>query len=196
MAATGAAQEAADSAVATARIERGAERPGVPESFIQMMQACTVSAVHLEMRDVYTPDDPDYLRWRAGDHFDPAERWPEWSHLVSRVMAQGAVVRRARVISEPVTDYVRYEHALTGRLNIGAGELVRWLPRRYASDLCLPGNDFWLFDMRLVLFNHFSGDGSSGDKEVRHESAVVELCALAFEAVWDRAVPHHLYEPK
>lgn len=194
MAPTCAAHGADDPAVATARAECGPKRPGVPESFIQMMQACTISAVHLEMRDVYTPNDPDYLRWRAGGHFDPAERWPEWTRLVSRVIAQGAVVRRARIISEPVTDYVRYEHALTSRLNIGAGELVRWLPRRYASDLCLPGNDFWLFDGRLVLFNHFAGDGSSGDKEVRDGSAVVELCAQAFEAVWDRAVPHHLYE--
>lgn len=30
--------------------------------------------------------------------------------------------------------------------NVKAGEEVRWLPRRQASDLALPGNDFWLFD--------------------------------------------------
>jgi hypothetical protein len=158
------------------------------------MKGCTVSALHLEMRDVYTPNDPDYQQWKAGDYFDPAERWPERIDLVSSVVAQGAVVRRARIVSEPVTEYVRYEHALTDRLNIDAGELVRWLPRRRASDLSLPGNDFWLFDGRIVLFNHFAGDGSSGDKELRDEPTVIELCARAFESVWDRAVPHQVYE--
>lgn len=196
MAPTSGAGAAPDSTAARARPEPdlGAKRAPVPGSFIEMMQRCTVSAVHLEMRDIYTPNDPDYLQWRAGDHFDPVERWPEWIDLVSGVIAQGAVVRRARIVSEPVTDYIRYEHALTGRLNVGAGELVRWLPRRRASDLCLPGNDFWVFDERLVLFNHFAGDGSSGDKEVRDEPGVIKLCVAAFEAVWERAVPHHEYE--
>jgi hypothetical protein len=148
------------------------------------------------LRDLYTPQDPDYLRWLAGDHFDPAERWPDWIAAIREVVANGVVVRRARIISEPVTDYVRYEYALTDGLNIAAGESVRWLPRRLASDLALPGNDFWLFDGRLVLFNHFGGDGSSGGKELRHESSVVQLCAAAFDAVWNRAIPHEIYLPK
>jgi hypothetical protein len=147
------------------------------------------------MRDAYTPRDSDYLRWLAGDHFDPALRWPGWIEMVEKLVAKGVPVRRARIVSEPVTDYIRYEYALTAGLNIAAGELVRWLPRRLASDLALPGNDFWLFDDRLVLFNHFAGDGSSGDKELREEPAVITLCASAFEAVWDRAIPHDDYRP-
>lgn len=189
-----AAGGALDSTAVKVRPEPGSELVPVPGSFIELMQGCTVSAVHLEMRDFYTPKDLDYLRWRAGDRFDPAERWPEWIELVSGVVARGVVVRRARIVSEPVTDYIRYEHGLTERLNIGSGELVRWLPRRRTSDLCLPGNDFWVFDNRLVLFNHFAGDGSSGDKELREEPAVINLCASAFEAVWERAVPHQEYE--
>lgn len=182
MAPTSAEGEALDSTAAKVRPELGVERVAVPGSFIEMMQGCTVSAVHLEMRDTYTPKDPDYLRWQAGEHVDPARRWPEWIELVSGAVARGVVVRRARIVSEPVTDYIRYEHGLTDRLNIGSGELVRWLPRRRASDLSLPGNDFWVFDDRLVLFNHFAGDGSSGDKELREEPAVITLCASAFEA--------------
>ena len=36
------------------------------------------SALHFEARDVYTPDDPDYLGWVAGERFDPAVRYREW----------------------------------------------------------------------------------------------------------------------
>ncbi|WP_438948653.1 DUF6879 family protein [Streptomyces atratus] len=55
--------------------------------------------------------------------------------------ARGVRVLRARVVSEPVTEYIRFEHAITDA-NLRAGEEVRWLPRRRASTLALPGNDF------------------------------------------------------
>ena len=72
---------------------------------------------------------------------------------------------------------------------------MRWLPRRRASDLCLPGNDFWVFDDRLVRFGYFAGDGEFLEHELADDPAVVRLCAAAFEAVWERAVPHAGYRP-
>jgi hypothetical protein len=147
------------------------------------------------MRDVYTPDDPVYLDWRAGVAIEPRKRWSEWYDLMSVTTARGVKVRRARIVSEPVTDFIRYEYDLTEGLNIAAGEEVRWLPRRQASDLAVPGNDFWLFDSHLVLFNIFAGDGRWPDDgyELRAEPAVIQLCARAFESVWQRATPHQNY---
>lgn len=161
----------------------------VPASFLDLMGGCTKSVLHLEMRDCYARDT-DFQRWQAGDRFDPAERWPEWFDLMAGLVARGVPVQRARIVSQPVTDYIRYEHAITDALNVASGEDVRWLPRRSTSDLALPGNDFWLFDEQTALFNHFAGDGSSGPKELRTESEVVELCRTAFTAVWERAIPH------
>ena len=74
--------------------------------------------------------------------------------------------------SEPVTDYIRFEYAITGEVNVSAGEDVRWLPRRQASDLCLPGNDFWLFDGELVRFSYFSGAGHILEDELVSDLAV------------------------
>lgn len=106
-------------------------------------------------------------------------------------VGRGVVMRRVRIISEPVTDYIRYEHALTP-VNVMLGEQVRWLPRRQASDIALPGNDLWIFDGRLVQFNHFTGNGDWADPKysVTEDPAVVELCSSAFEAVWERGVEH------
>jgi len=103
-------------------------------------------------------------------------------------------MRRARIVSEPVTDYIRWEHAVTA-LNVGAGEQVRWLPRRHASDIALPGNDFWLIDGRLVMFHFFSGDGDwvAPGSETTEDPAAVSLCASAFETVWARGIPHEKY---
>src|SRR2546429_7589355 len=103
----------------------------------------TASAVHLEMRDQYTPDDPVFLRWRAGNP-DPDPVYPDWYDLVRAQTARGISFRRARVVSEPLSEFVRFEYDITAGMNIAAGERVRWLPRRQGSDPWLPGNDFWL----------------------------------------------------
>jgi hypothetical protein len=110
-------------------------------------------------------------------------------------VARGVRFRRARVVSEPVSDFIRFEYESTAGLNIAAGEEVRWLPRRRASDLCLPGNDFWLFDDRLIRFHYFSGNGEIVEDELCSDPAVISSCAAAFEAVWERAVPHADYRP-
>ncbi|MEV7776544.1 DUF6879 family protein [Kitasatospora sp. NPDC086791] len=167
-------------------------------AFSDLLAGAEHSAVHLEMRDSYgiagEAEEFEQFR-RTGVHpdLDPeGEGWSGWVSMIRAAVARGVVVRRARIVSEPVTEYIRYEHAGTV-VNLVAGEQVRWLPRRRASDIALPGNDFWLFDGRIVRFNHFTGDGASAGPEMCEDPAVAKLCADAFEAVWERAVPHEQY---
>ncbi|GAA1122230.1 DUF6879 family protein [Nocardiopsis composta] len=167
-------------------------------AFTDMLAGCRGSALHLEMRDVYAVGDEaeEFQAWRKGHRTDWEDReswWHPYYQAVSEAVARGVRVRRARVVSEPVSEYIRYEHFIT-RANVIAGEQVRWLPRRRATDLALPGNDFWLFDERIVRVNHFSGEGAMLTPEVREEPALAKLCADAFEAVWERAVPHEEYQ--
>src|SRR5690349_17725155 len=111
------------------------------------------------MRDGYMRSDPVFLAWEAGERPDPVDRdswWSPWWQLTTDTAARGVDLRRARIVSEPISDYIRCEYDWTFA-NIAAGEKVRWLPRRQASDLALPGNDFWLFDIQTVLLNHFDG---------------------------------------
>ncbi|MEO3762742.1 DUF6879 family protein [Streptomyces sp. B8F3] len=172
--------------------------PSGRPTFNELMAGCTQSAVHLEMRDVYGIDQEkeSFAAWKNGFRHDPADRdswWRPWHDLIAETVGRGVVVRRARIVSEPVTDYIRYEHSGTFT-NVAAGEQVRWLPRRQASDLALPGNDFWLFDGQLIRWNHFTGDGGSGGPELSDDPAAAKLCATAFEAVWQRGIPHDEYE--
>ncbi|MFE7967524.1 DUF6879 family protein [Streptomyces cellulosae] len=166
--------------------------------FAELIAACTQSAVHLEMRDVYSVEGERdrFEDWRRGVRLDPADEatwWRPWVDLIRETVARGVVVRRARIVSEPVSEYIRFEHSGTFT-NVAAGEDVRWLPRRRASDLALPGNDFWLFDGRLIRWNHFTGDGASAGPELSDDPAAAKLCESAFEAVWERAIPHDEYE--
>lgn len=156
-------------------------------------------ALHLEMRDTYTVnDETGRFRWflEKGyrDHHAEAEQRRPWMTLIQNGAAAGKVFRRARIISEPVTDYIRYEWEGTTR-NVEAGEEIKWLPRRLASAIALPGNDFWLFDDSTVVFTVFTGEGQVLQRQLTTDPAIIHLCRSAFETVWARAIPHHNYTP-
>ncbi|WP_424216324.1 DUF6879 family protein (plasmid) [Streptomyces sp. BI20] len=165
--------------------------------FSELLAGSRTSALHLEMRDYY--DDPDeaprVAAWEAGYRPNPDDRstwWRPWLDMVQETVARGVDVRRARIVSEPVSRYTRYLYDGTFA-NIAAGEGIRWLPRKQASDIALPGNDFWVFDGKLVRFGYFSGEGTYLGDDVTDEPSVAKLCTDAFEAVWERAVPHEEY---
>ncbi|MQA98063.1 MAG: hypothetical protein GEV11_26915 [Streptosporangiales bacterium] len=157
------------------------------------MGTASLTAVHLEMRDGYGTD-PVFEAWQAGELDLTRPAYPGWYEEVRRHRARGVEFRRVRIVSEPVTDYIRFEYEITAANNAAAGEQVRWLPRRQASDLHLPGNDFWVFDDRAVRFGHFAGDGTYVGDEECDDLAVVQMCSWAFEAAWKRAVPHEEYD--
>jgi hypothetical protein len=167
-------------------------------SFAELLDGARYTAVHLEMRDAYGVSDEaeDFALWKAtGERdADPGSRyWAPWVDLIRGAVERGVCIRRARIVSEPVSDYIRYEHAGTP-VNLSAGEQVRWLARRRVSDVPLPGNDFWLIDSALVRWNHFSGEGASCGGEMSDDPAAAGLCSRAFEAVWARAVPHEEFK--
>jgi len=66
---------------------------------------------------------------------------------------------------------------------------------RRRSPRDLPGNDFWVFDDRLVRFAHFAGTGEFRYDDLTDDPAVVRLCIAAFDAVWTRGIPHAEYQP-
>ncbi|MEU0935145.1 DUF6879 family protein [Embleya sp. NPDC005971] len=99
----------------------------------ELLSSVRKRAWHLEIRDDYAGTSPAFVAWPAGVAYDrgPADR--AWHALVGSAMAHGAQVRRARIVSEPIGDYIRYEHEATPAANLAAGEEVRWLPRRHTA---------------------------------------------------------------
>lgn len=156
-----------------------------------LLHGASRRALHMELRDVYA-GSPAFLAWLQGTPHDRSKADAQWHELVAPLAAFGVDLRRARIVSEPVTDYIRFEHSVTPLANLAAGERVRWLPRRKASTLALPGNDFWLIDDR-VLFNIFSGMGEWIGTDAVDDPDVVQFCAEAFENVWTRGTDHADY---
>lgn len=166
-------------------------------SFADLLRAVEQSAVHLELRDSYDVGNEaaGFDAWKQGHRLDAADRaswWRPWLDLVQEVTAKGVHIRRARVITEPPSQYIRYEHSFTFT-NVAAGEEVRWLPRSGTSGISLPDHDFWLFDGSLVQFNVFDDDGRWIRTNQTEEATAVAGCATAFDEVWERAIPHDKY---
>jgi len=156
-------------------------------------------ALHLEMRDVYAAADHSRFRkWLAGETFDPqqeAQWWRPWQEMMSRHREAGRTLRRLRVVSEPVTEYIKFEFLDAAEL-VKAGEDVRWLPRQQAYALLLPGNDLWCFDAETIVFTYLSGDGAVQGYELTTDPGLVGQVVAAFEAAWSVAVPHGEYDPR
>ncbi|MCX4831198.1 hypothetical protein OG746_20900 [Streptomyces sp. NBC_01016] len=153
------------------------------------------SAVHLETRDDYGTN-PRLEAWQRGERVDWTDRdswWHPFHQTIADAVARGVSIRRARVVSEPVSEYIRWEHDSTHG-NLAAGEDVRWLPRSALAGFLVPAHDFWLFDGNLLRIHHFAGDGSHVRDELSTDAATLKLCASAFESIWQRAIPHSEYK--
>ncbi|WP_242614268.1 DUF6879 family protein [Actinomadura roseirufa] len=160
-------------------------------TFQDLIRRATRSAVHLEMRDQYGPS-PGFKDWAAGGS-GRTDR-SRYLGLVEEAVSRGVRMRRARIVSEPVSDYIRWEHMVTD-LNIEAGEEVRWLPRQRAGGIMLPHTDFWMYDQRLVAFNFNAGNGDHVPEfEYTSDPRRVAQVVAAFEMVWERAIPHEEYK--
>lgn len=163
------------------------------EDFNQLFRDFKQSAFHLEMQDVYSvADEVEPLRkWRAGEP-DDYEWVREWHELIKAATAAGKSVVRARVVTEPLTGYVRFEHAMA-RFNVAAGEQLFWVPRSRTAGIDFPEHDFWLLDDATVAFNVFAADGSSFGTRLATDPAIVEQCLRVRDQVLAVGVPHEDY---
>ena len=117
----------------------------------------------LETLDWYdAPNEREpYRRFLAGEPVDPAWREP-WKRLVRDVRASGRTMERVHIVSEPVSDYIRFELLHGYPANVDAGEDVRILgwDKAYALGVNVRNWDYWLFDDDRAAALDYGDDGS------------------------------------
>ncbi len=152
-------------------------------------------ALHLEVRDAYGTEVelPHMALWARGEH-DDLEWLQGWCATLRDHLAAGRSVRRARIVSEPLSDYQHWSYSIAGPM-VEAGEDIRWVPRRLVSSVALPGNDFYLFDDRLAVFLLYAGNGLGTGMVSSSDPADLRLCRSAFGAAWELSIPHRDYQP-
>ncbi|WP_067484854.1 DUF6879 family protein [Actinomadura hibisca] len=161
----------------------------------EFFQTFRREALHLEMRDSYgtQAEQPHLKKWEGGEQDDRAWLQP-WFDTVRSATREGKVIRRARIISEPINDYQRWVLS-DSHLFVEAGEQIVWVPRRLVSGVALPGNDFWLFDEEVAVFSIFAASGEVVERQLWKDPDVVRLCKQSFENVWLLGIPDHEYVP-
>ncbi|MGX1541126.1 DUF6879 family protein [Streptomyces adustus] len=154
-------------------------------------------AFHLELRDDYSvPGEAGpFQSWLDGRDIDYTYLTP-WTQLMRQTTRRGMTVRRVRVVTEPLTPYIQWEHATTV-VNENAGEAVRWLPRHLLpTGVAFPfdGRDWWLYDDRLLAVGHFDADGRVLGSQIIEDPDAVARCVHLRDLLWANAVPHTEYK--
>jgi hypothetical protein len=135
-----------------------------------------VSAWRLECQGVYNePEEAEPLaRFLTGQSDDLAwyADWPDW---VRDVRSSGRTIGRARVLTEPLSDYLRFELDLLTPPAVAAGEDIRIITPDAFGALALPREDFWIFDDDTVGVLHFDDTGVSGVETITDAGRVAEF---------------------
>jgi hypothetical protein len=154
----------------------------------------TRDMLKLELRDNYAVDSDTIAAWRSNNFDVVAASYDEWRDEVADLVAAGKTLRRVRVVSEPLSEYQKMSIQFSGSA-VNAGEDLRWLPRRLVSVVPLPGNDCFVLDGQIAMFNILDGNDDRAQVQVSRDPDVVRFCRDAFETAWSLATPHREYHP-
>jgi hypothetical protein len=127
------------------------------KDFTSLFQRRVFRLEALDYYDAANEREP-YTAFLAGQPADPAWRRP-WQGLVRGVRESGRTMERVHIVSEPVTDYIRFSLLHGYPASVEAGEEVRILGLAAASEAGLRRDDFWLFDDDLAALLAYDGDG-------------------------------------
>lgn len=157
--------------------------------FERLFDEFTESAWRLEIQGTYDePEEREPLRRFLAGEPDDLEWMADWFDWVAGLTATGRKIGRVRVLTEPLTDYLRFELSFTGPA-VEAGEDIRVLTARDANALDLPREDFWLFDDRRVAVLQFGDTGVTTAELIDDPTAVARYRAVQQQAM-SAAVPY------
>jgi hypothetical protein len=147
----------------------------------------TTSAFRFETRERYNSDvgREAFRKYLAGQPDDYAWHRP-WLARINRDRAAGKMWQRIRIVSVPPSDYTRYGLAIA-RLNVEAGEDIRYLRRDTAQRLGLRPYDAWLFDEWRLVHLHFDDE----DDTFQHAEIVDDESIVARHNAWREVAWRH-----
>jgi hypothetical protein len=135
-------------------------------------------------------EDRSFQAFLAGEPpvTDPAR--DEWTGMIRAAVAAGKTLQRIHLVSEPLSDYLRYELEWWYRPNTEAGDDVRILPEHMVPAGELPVlaalGDYWLFDSSDLWVMRYDSDG-----RFQHAEQVTDPGAIVTRSYWRDAALHY-----
>lgn len=153
------------------------------------------TAFRLETLQDYVADEDEPLRrFLAGEAppHDPAK--DRWVARIRAAQASGKLMQRVHIVTEPLTDYLRYELAWSYAPNVAAGEDIRILPVAAGEwPPGLPTHDYWLFDSRTLLRMEYDADGNYLAAVLVDDSAEIAAACAWRDCALSAATPYTDY---
>lgn len=165
------------------------------QEFTDFVLGYRQQAFRLEQRDdqYHDPEeDEPFRRFRQGEPATVTGWNDEWEEMLRRRTAGGQQMIRVRVVAEPHTDYTRFLLDLA-RINVPAGEDIRYLSRGRATAAGLPQEDFWLIDSSAVAVMRFGKDNTLAGAGLYDDPLVVARYCYYRDVACRYAIPYKDY---
>jgi hypothetical protein len=166
--------------------------PGAPE-FAAKFHHFRYSVFRLETLQVYrnSGEDEALAAFLSDGYVPVTAELQAWTEMLRSNRQAGRTQQRAHVVTEPLTDYVRFE--LTGYApNVEAGEDIRIIPVREGEGwpLDVPReHDYFLFDSHELYDQHYDDTGWwLGTEPVSDPARVAQACRWR-DAALHQAMP-------
>ncbi|WP_406332875.1 DUF6879 family protein [Streptomyces sp. NBC_00203] len=104
--------------------------------------------------------------FRAGKRIDPRTYSSSYTEDLKRLRAEGKRKGRVHVLTQPLSEYLRFEFSRYYGPHALAGEDVRILDVTGRGNPLQGVQDFWLFDRSTVVLMHYESDGTQVGREL------------------------------
>ena len=146
----------------------------------------------LQAYDVSYEVEP-YQTFMAGRPRPADSSKDEWVGMIKTAVEAGKIFQRVHVVTEPLTDYLRYELGWSYPPNVEAGEDIRILPAQSGHWPTLPRYDYWLFDSSDLWVMEYADDGTFRWIERVEDPRVIVRHAYWRDAALHQAIPYRDY---
>jgi hypothetical protein len=168
------------------------QRFNAGEEFAALFQQVRRSSWRWECQGWYAVDMPEVAAWLRGEPVVETDDDRAWLGYIRSLNAAGIPFERVRMLTDPLTDYLRWMLATTSR-NVSAGEDIRWVEQHRIEGLDLPAYDFYVFDDERVAILRFDDAKELTAVDVDDDPAVVAQHRCWRDIVWPLATPHAEY---
>ncbi|MET8081262.1 DUF6879 family protein [Streptomyces sp. NPDC005303] len=133
-----------------------------------MFQGIGSEAWRLETLPQYlVPQESAEIKaFRAGKRIDPHAYTSSYTEDLKRLRKEGKRKGRVHILTQPLSEYLRFEFSRYYAPHALAGEDIRILDVTGRENPLRGVQDFWIFDRSTVVLMHYEEDGTQISREL------------------------------
>jgi hypothetical protein len=113
-----------------------------------------------------TQESEELEAFRAGKRIDPQTYSSSYTEDLKRLRGEGKRKGRVHIVTQPLSEYLRFEFSRYYAPHVRAGEEIRILDVTNRENPLPKVQDFWMFDRTRVVLMHYGDDGTQISREL------------------------------